>query len=738
VITPARTETPQEPGGRAKLAAYAAILAACTVAAYLNTRSAPFVFDDVSSIAQNRSLSHLATALNPPLGTALSGRPIVSLTFALNRLISGERTWSYHALNLLFHVLSTLTLFGWLRRFPGLPAGERSGRRAAWAAIVALLWALHPIQTEAVTFLSERAEVLAGLLFLFSLYAFVRSLSAPRPAGWLVASIAACAIGAATKEVMFTLPIIVLLFDRAFVTGSAKAALRVRRYYYSGLFASWLIVGALIVQAKGRGGTVGLHAGISSWQYLLTQAEAIVTYLRLLIWPHGQVFDYGYTVASSFSAVAPQFLAVTLAVVVTAFTAIRFPRAGFAGAWFFIILAPSSSFVPLVTQTSAEHRLYLPAAAVVAAAMWCAFRWLGRPALWIGALLAFACGVLTFERNEVYRSAGSLWGDTVAKRPANARAWANLAHAYIEEGRWADALAAVARQRAVDPTYERDAHATRGRALLELGQDADALVELEAAAAESPGALDVRNNLAIAYARTGEADLAAREYAAIIAHGGDSAETHNNLANVLARQHRIAQALEEYATAIRLRPRYADAEANWAATLTTTGQVTEAVKHYARAAQLAPNDVRIRIAYGDALRLDHQPDEALQQYRSAVATDPNSAEVHVHIADVETERGDNEAAEAEYRTALQLSPNLAGAHHNLAVLLMSGGRVSEALPHFAATIASLPQSAEAHHEYALALAQVGRNEEARAEEITVLRLRPDFPEAKAALEALRN
>jgi len=308
---------------------------------------------------------------------------------------------SYHAVNLAIHLLAALTLFGLLRRTlarmggagsagqgrptpppdthlpaPGPSAGAlaaagdaaRQSDAAALAFAIALLWALHPLQTEAVTYVVQRAESLAGLFFLLTLYGFVRAVESgkpPRARHWFLASIVTCLLGMASKEVMVSAPLIVLLYDRTFVAGSFAEACRRRGRYYAGLAATWLLLAWLVLGTAGRGGTAGLGTPVPWSAYALTQGQAIVRYLQLAAWPHPLVFDYGTSVVRSWVEAWWQTTAVLALLGLAIWALFKKPRTGFLAAAFFVILAPTSSVVPVATQTMAEHRMYLPLVSVI-------------------------------------------------------------------------------------------------------------------------------------------------------------------------------------------------------------------------------------------------------------------------------------------------------------------------------------------------------------------------------------
>ena len=389
-------------------------LAAAVALAYSNTFTVPFLFDDTDSILKNPTLHSWRTVFFPPSahGETVSGRPLLNATFALNYAISGTNVWSYHLLNLLIHLFTGLTLFGLIRR---TLAGKRVGWRARpafWCALAAAaIWLLHPLQTAAVTYIVQRAESLMALWYLLTLYCFARAAesnvarasspcddapASPRSMGfqpmstarnaaqskiqnpkskipWLALSLLACALGMATKEVMASAPLLVLLYDRAFVSGTLRAALRSRRKYYAALAATWLILAACLLTSGFRGGSAGYDTPVTWWIYAITQCKAILIYLKLVFWPAPQIFDYGIYFERWPLQVLPHIIAVALLAATALYAIYRWPRAGIFGALFFAVLAPTSSVIPLVTQPMAEHRMYLPSAAIITAvvvALW--------------------------------------------------------------------------------------------------------------------------------------------------------------------------------------------------------------------------------------------------------------------------------------------------------------------------------------------------------------------------------
>lgn len=641
-------------------------------AAYGNSLGGPFVFDDVPAIMGNpsiRQLGSLGAVLAPELdgGLTVSGRPLVNLSLALNHALGGEAVRGYHLFNLLVHLLAGLTLFGIARRT--LQQRRQAPRFGAVALpmgwVIAVIWLLHPLQTESVTYVVQRAESLMGLCYLLTLYAFVRSVESAKPSAWVILSWAACLAGMAAKEVMVTAPLVVLLYDRTFVAGTFREAWGRRGRYYLCLAGTWLLLAWLVAGTTGRGGTAGFGTVVGPWSYLLTQCQAIMHYLRLSLWPHPLVFDYGTATVSRLGEVWPQALLLMALAAGTGVALVRRPVWGFVGAWFFLILAPSSSVVPVASQTMAEHRMYLPLAAVVLAAVAGLHAWLGRRSLLLCGALAMALGGVTFWRNADYHSELALWTDTVAKRPNNGRAHNNL-----------------------------------GKVIFAAGRPAEALVHYAEAVRLQPAAPEPHYNLGLALARLQRPAEAIAHYEEALRLQPDYPDAQNNLGNALLAVGRLADAGNCYEIALRSRPGWAEAHSNLANVRLEQGLPAEAIRHGEEAVRLDPRFAEARLNLGNALAQARRLPEALGQYEEALRLKPDDADAANNLGNVLTELGRLPEAITRYEQALRLKPDYADAHRNLAAVLAHLGRLSEAGTHLRAYVRLHPDDQAARAELA--------------------------------------
>ena len=568
------------------------LLIAAVFAAWANSFAGPFVFDDLPSLLDNPSIHQLSTGLFPPGGgLTVSGRPVLNLTFALNYALSREAVGSYHAVNLGIHLLAALTLFGLIRRTLRLPAlAPRCAADADWLALaITLLWAVHPLQTESVTYIVQRAESLAGLFYLLTLYCFSRSASSAHPARWFAASAASCLLGALTKESTATAPLLVLLYDRTFVSGSFRGAWLRHRSFHVALMTNWLVLAGLVFATANRGGTTGFGTPVAAWQYALIQLHAVAHYLRLSFWPHPLVFDYGPFQAVPVWPVVAGAALVVPGVLLTAWALWRCPVLGFPGAWFFLQLAPSSSLVPIASQIMAEHRIYLALAGVVTLAVLALRRCVGKFFPWVFAILALASLFGTVQRNTAYASPLDLWTRTSDDFPSNPRANLNLGQCLANDNRWTEAARQFEAALGLQPNYVA-AHYNLALVYTQMGRLNDASTHFAFALRLNPDLAEAAYDWGTALANAGRAAEAIGKFQHALRLDPNDARFHYNLGNALVTLGRAAEAIPHYRTAVRLAPIHANAHFNLANALFEAGRAAEAATEYETVLRLTPGD----------------------------------------------------------------------------------------------------------------------------------------------------
>ena len=461
------------------------LIAVSDFVVYRRSFSVPFVFDDQFAIVENpsiRRLGDLATVMAPPPEAAgAAGRPWVNLSLALNFSLGGLVPWGYHLFNLLGHVLCGSLVFLTVS-LAARRAAVRNAEGLAFAA--ALLWSVHPLLSESVVCIIQRDELMGSFFCLATLYAFLRAVedhaSVAQGRLWLAASAFACLVGTGAKEIIVAAPVIVMVCDRLLVSGSFASAWSRRWPYYCALAATWIPLAWFIYESKHRGGTVGFGLGVSSWSYLLTQARAIALYVKLAVWPHPLVIDYGTSVVRDLNEVLPRGLLIVATVVGTVVALAKGKPVALLGVVFFALLAPSSSVVPLVSQPVAEHRMYLPLASISILVALALARWLGRW-FWTGvAGLSVALGLVTSARTLDYQGERTLVEGSLAADPNNDRAWVNLGTLSSKEGRLEESIRDYRRALGIND-FGADTHFNLGIVLDQSRKLDEALAEYERA-----------------------------------------------------------------------------------------------------------------------------------------------------------------------------------------------------------------------------------------------------------------
>jgi len=670
------------------------VLTTLCAAAYANTLHVPFIFDDFFTILNNPAIRRLwpLADVNATSFPALWGRPLLSLSLKINYALGGYRVVGYHLFNLLVHWLNAMLAFGILRRtLVRLEPANTDRNEPTWLAFtVAALWMLHPLATESVTYVTQRTELLMGLFLLSTLYCFLRGTASPHRTIWFGLAVIACTLGMGAKEVMVVAPLLVLVCDYVFGAPSLRAALRNHTALYTGLAASWIALAALQL-------TTNLHwrsgldvSPISCWNYLAMQCGVLTHYLRLAVWPSGLVLDYSdWPQTIRFSSLLPRAL-LLVSLLVASLWAIRQRRwLGFWGAWFFLLLAPSSSLLPLPTEPAAERRMYLPLLAIIAVTLgaarlfcrsiWKRFGWPDRARLWlqtaIALAVALALGLTTFRRNAQYHTAESIWADVVAKRPHNARAQTCLALVLVDEGKPTEAIPHYLLALQLDPNEPiiRNDYAS---ALLDLRQVDEAIAQYQETLRRSPDYAPARKTLSLISEHRFRVELENAQ-ATLAAHPDDPA-AHISFAQLLANMGRRDDAIAQYQQALRLDPSDATAHYNLANLLAEYGRDDDALGHYTAAARLAPNDPRIKINLGNLFLKQAHWDQAIAAYTEALRLDPTAFEAHNNIAIAFADRGNLTDATAHFREAGRLRPQLPEIHRELAEILERQGLHDEA------------------------------------------------------------
>jgi protein O-mannosyl-transferase len=685
------------------------VIILAVVVAYSNSFRVPFLLDDSWRIVENQAI-HQWQAW--PVAFYQSNRSLVNVTFSFNYAIHGLELWGYHLTNLAIHLTAGCLLFG-VARQALQRCGEHYGRLSAYLGMmIALLWVLHPLQTSAVTYINQRFESLMGMLYFASLYCFARGINSSVSWRWLITSVVACGLGMMCKESMIAAPMMILWFDRAFVAASWGQLLAARWKFYVVLSSTWGILAWEMlhyVDEYVNGGMVWVQ-GLNSWTYLLTQSEVIVHYLQLTFFPWGQSFVYDWPVASSFQHVWPQFTTLSLLAAITIVATYRWPKFGFLGGWFFLNLAPTSSFIA-INDLAFEHRMYLAVAAPLILAVF-AVEKLSRWLAWkstvplkvtgcIGWLTVAIFVALTVRRNHDFRSEFAIYQATLEQGLKNSKAWQGLGGAHLKAKDLTGARLCF--EKAVQLAPHLSCHLINYGALLyELGELQEAKRWLQKAVsvrADDPLALRALGNIAID-------------------------------------QEQLVLGLQYLDQAIQLEPRDIESRTSRVAALILAKRFNEAIIEGQAILELKPTDAIARLNMAMALVSLGRNAEAIQQCKQAVEIAPELPQAHSMLGQL-LETVDLEQALKHARKAYDLEPNSTDTAQ-LFDQLVATVNPSEAIEHFRAKLRSHSEDIETRYKLVSALLTVGNLQEAIVEMEKVVAIRPESTSAVDYLERLKQ
>lgn len=522
-------------------------------AVYGRSLGAPWIFDDTLSVLQNTTVRSVwpligdaahPGPLRPPAENPMSARPLVNLSLAVNYTAGGLDPRGYRAVNVLLHWMNGVLVWAIAWRSLRLPYFQnRFDASARWLALgVATIWAMHPLATEAVVYVTQRTELMVALFYLTTLYASLRYWTAAASVQnrWLAAATLACAAGAACKEVMVTAPVVVLLYDWTFVSDSLSSQLRRSWRLYLGLAASWLMIAALQIGTP-RSESAGFTLGIPLVDWWGTQAQYFLMYLKLAVWPAPLLIHYAQPHLATLATAWPYVAAVILLAGITCMLVRRRHAAGWLLASVFLILAPTH-LIPIVTEAAAERRMYLPLAALVALAVVGSYSLFARfaqpanstaPLRSVGAITGLAiaaCFVASTRRVAKFDNPLALWQSIVDLQPDNHVAHSNLAASLSAAGAQDEAIAHLRDAVRAKPDYDEGRYQL-GLALAAAGAHDDAIAELRTVVAHQPKAYKLRNNLGVVLFTSGRYLEAIAEFEKVLALQPEFAEARANLAH---------------------------------------------------------------------------------------------------------------------------------------------------------------------------------------------------------------
>ena len=567
---------------------------------YANSLDVPFLFDDHTQILKNTRIQNLQAFAEIFRNT---NRPVLDFTFAINYAVGKTNVFGYHLLNVLIHVLAALVLLAIVVRTLRLPRLTRryDSSSITIGGLVAVIWLVHPLQTESVTYITQRAESLMGLFYFLTFYGALRSMENPQDKRWGIAAIGACVLGMGTKEVMVTAPLVILLYDKIVVGNSFKKIFRERGWLYVGLAMTWIFLFFWEMTPRHDIPTAGFNVpGMTPWQYALTQPQVIFHYVRLAVWPDALCLDYDWPLVKSWGAsLIPSALTGFLLFLTVWAWRRNFPLA-FAGIWFFLILAPTSSVIP-IKDVAFEHRLYLSLAGLIVAVVLAGEFFINRLAvsasakkiiLWgLAVGVVFSLGWRTMVRNKDYATEISIWKNVVEKRPENARAQFNLGLAFALQNQRNDAMAHLREAVRCKPDYP-EAYYNMGLIFIQQGRWKESIAPLQQAIALRDNYAEAHNNLGSAWLQLGNAAQAREHFLKAVQFDPQQAPAYNNLGILAINEHRREEAIADFLKSVQANPNQPQTYYNLALSSLEIGKFADAIQYATMAIAREPQNAR--------------------------------------------------------------------------------------------------------------------------------------------------
>jgi tetratricopeptide (TPR) repeat protein len=674
------------------------LLVAVTLVTFYPVLSCDFVdYDDPNYVSENLSVQAgwTVAGFRWAWTTFQEGNwhPLTWLSLMADTQLFGTRPWGYHLINLLLHLANTLILFVLLKRLT----------RMVWrSALVAAMFAVHPLHVESVAWISERKDVLSAFFGLLAMLAYARYARKPSLASYLAVFVG-MALSLLAKPMLVTLPFLFLLLDywplERWRPADGKAVPWSRMVLEKVPFLILSVASCVVtVLAQHSGGALKSLTQITLPERLGNALLSYVQYLRQMLVPVDLAAFYPRSEGQGAMVVGAGVLLALLTGLVLRWGR-RYPYLTVGWLWYLGTLVPVIGLVQVGLQARADRYTYLPLVGIFLLAVWgladLAARWHIERLAAIGAMAILIVWIM-FASLQIYfwNNAIILWEHALQVTPSNVIAHSNLAYQYQAQRKLDQAIFHYREALRCSPSDPQPAF-NLGNVLLQQGDVTRAIRFFEQSLRLDPDLAATHNLLCVALLRAGRPDDALREGRQAVLLAPDSASVHSDLGNVLL----------------------------------SRGEIAEAIQHYQHACRLDPNNPMFPYNLGNAfLRQDDLP-AAIASYRDAVRIDPEYAPAHNNLATVLLSQGDTEAAIQEFHQLLRLSPDNISGLANLGLAHSMREEWPEAVSSFLRASSLSPQTVEYHCGLALALHQQGRTEESRREYQIASRLNPSWPQS---------
>jgi protein O-mannosyl-transferase len=639
-----------------------------------------FHFDDKFSITDNFAIRNIQNLRN--IWNFWPVRFITLISFALNYHFHGLQVFGYYIVNILIHIIASIGVY-WLILLTFSSVYFKKDRLKEYSVLIALSSALiflsHPIQTESVAYIHQRATSLVGLFYIFSICFYARSRLLSRDnKDWKISyffSWIFALLSIFTKENAVTLPLAILLYEYCFFKDNKP----LKKGYILPFLALIPIIPALIFLAKSTTDlaivnvTDIMRRPVSGYYYFLTQLRVLVTYIRLFFLPINQNLDYDYVLSKTFLDPAVimslVFLSAILVIAIRVFN--KYRLISFSIFWFFLTLVPESSFIPLRDDVIFEHRLYLPMVGYslfLVSGLYYLFKAKGVKFLIIMlSLIVAGYSIMTYARNLAWKDEFTLWDDAVRKSPLKARPYINRGLAYQDKGNFDQAILDYNKAIEIKPNLA-EAYINRGLSYQDKGNFDQALLDYNKGIAIKPNLAEAYYNRGLAYQDKGNLDQAILDYNKAIEIKPEYADAYYNRGLVYQNKGNLNQTILDCNKAIEINPEYADAYYNRGLAYQDKGNLDQALLDYNKAIEIKPNYADVYCNRGLAYQDKGNLNQALLDYNKAIEIDSNYAGAYINRGLAYQNKSNLNQALLDYNKAIEIDPDYAEAYVNRAVV----------------------------------------------------------------------
>lgn len=694
-----------------------------TLAVFWNVRTHDFVnFDDNIYVTENPFVTSGWTVegLIWAFTTILDGHwhPLTWLSHMTDCGLFGLNPGCHHMTSLILHLLNVLLLFSVLRLMTG--AVLRS-------AVVAALFAIHPLHVEPVAWVASRKDVLSAFFWMLTMWAYVVYCRHPAISRYIL-MLFFFAAGIMSKSMVVTLPVVFFLMDfwplnrvRQGSTDGKKdleksklpssgfhrfslprlIAEKLLLFILLGLSAILAVSAMLSVQPF----TMQLSSIMPEWDNIVRVPVSYMIYIGKMFWPYKLAVTYPYPeVIPSWQAAGAAVLFIFISVLAI-FQARKRPYFIVGWLWYIVTLIPVIRLFNIGPQNIADRYTYIPL---------------------IGLFIIIAWGIPDLLARLRYRRVLLCISTTMML------IWLSVS-SYVHLGYWQNSLTLF--NRAINVTSDNWlAHYNLGSFLLRKGNISEAVNHFSETIRIRPGNEDAHNNLGNAFVKLGRPDDAVRHYLEALKIKPSDAEFHNNLAIALDMQGNSEEAIRHYSEALRIKPGLAKVHNNLGNALKRQARLEESVRHLSRAVQIDPVNAEYHKDLGIGLAKQGKTKEAISHFSEAVKIEPLNADFHNNLAIALDMKGDTEEAIRHYSEALRIKPDYAKAHYNLGNTLRRLGRLKEAVRHLNEAARLSPEDAEFHNTLGIALAQQRDFRGAIAHFSAAVKIKPGYRKALENLE----